>query len=71
MDIQIIQMNCRLNISMPVLILLLFCLHRRFIFNNRLTGKAWHGLFDFINSVAVFGGVYLKFSLATERVDKS
>ena len=69
-DIQIIQMNCRLNISMCTYILLLFCLHRRFIFNNHLTGEAWCSLFDFIDSVAVFG-VYLKFSLATERMDKS
>ena len=31
-----------------------FCLHRRFIFDNRLTGEVWQSLFDFINSVAMF-----------------
>ena len=33
-------------IGSPVFILLLFCLHRRFIFDNRLTGEAQRSLFD-------------------------
>ena len=35
------------------LILLLFCLHRMFIFDNRSTGEAQQSLFDFVNSVAM------------------
>ena len=35
-------------------ILQLFCLHRRFIFDNPLTGEAQQSLFDIINSVAMW-----------------
>ena len=38
---------------LSIIILLLFCLHRRFIFDNRLTGEAQRSLFVILNSVAV------------------
>ena len=45
--------NHTLKSSSKPLILLLFCLHRRFIFDNRLTGEAYRSLFDILNSVAM------------------
>ena len=51
-----LTVNKRANIVwrfIVVLILLLFCLHRRFIFDSRSTDEAYWSLFDFINSVAM------------------
>ena len=42
-----------LHYRLARVILVLFCLHRRFIFDNRSTGEAYRSLFDFINSVAM------------------
>ena len=39
--------------SLGFIILLLFCLHRGFIFDNRLTGEAKRSLLDILNSVAM------------------
>ena len=36
-----------------IFILLLFCLHRRFIFDNHSTGEAYRSLFTFISSIAM------------------